>query len=281
MEDDIKSVSVVSPDDDLAPSGKTAMVEKWSDHTAHDGVIVDDHGMTLSRCPGTMVAATIDTVEVQMKTPSITQAFFVPLAQLCALTSFKASSPDSYYPTISIPVKWHEERFGTPEACTTNSRHADGSGTSAGSATSWWGVGGDGAPLWWGGGGGGGAGDEPPPLTYEEMTRSPPPSLGLKYSWKKQHFVYEQSEEEHDDYSPNEAVLHHLAIEFEDDDPEDDEEDDDRGNKTNDGDAAAEDEGKAKDEDDDGNNDDSHGNHGHGGGNFDDDGDDAENQAEA
>ena len=178
MEDDTESVSVVSPDDDLAPSGTTAMVEKWSDHTTHDGVIVDDHG-TMFRCPGTMVAATTDTVEVQMKTPSITQAFFVPLAQLCALTSSKASQPLSS-PNL-YPVKWHDERFGTPEACTTNSRHADGGGTSAGSATSWWGVGGDGAPLWWWGGGGGGAGDEPPPLTYEEMTRSPPPSLGLKY----------------------------------------------------------------------------------------------------
>ena len=180
MEDDTESVSVVSPDDDLAPRGTTAMVEKWSDHTTHDGVIVDDRGMMLTRCPGTMVAATIDTVEVQMKTPSTTQAFFVPPAQLCALTSSKASQPLSS-PNLFYPVKWHDERFGTPEACTTNSRHADGGGTSAGSATSWWGVGGDGAPLWWGGGGGGGAGDEPPPLTYEEMTRSPPRSLGLKY----------------------------------------------------------------------------------------------------
>ena len=46
-------------------------------------------------------------------------------------------------------------------------------------STSWWGSSGDSSSSWWGGGGA--ADDEPPPLTYEEMTRAPPPQLGLKY----------------------------------------------------------------------------------------------------
>ena len=46
-------------------------------------------------------------------------------------------------------------------------------------STSLWGGSGDSSSSWWGGGGA--ANNKAPPLTYEEMTRAPPPQLGLKY----------------------------------------------------------------------------------------------------
>ena len=170
MDDDAAPSFFCAPHE--APSGTTEMAKKRSRHITHDAVCVDDLGRISITCAGT-TAATIDTAVEQMKTSSIAQTAYEPLAQLPMPTPSKASQPPSPYSHLVV----EDERFGTPKARTTNSRHADSGSASADSAALRRDGGGDDAlffVLF-----GGANDDEPPPLTYEEMTR-PPPSR-LKY----------------------------------------------------------------------------------------------------